>query len=380
MSFPSPAIEGFRAAFRRPSLTFAEITWRWTIGAVGWTLFLFSIIEYLNTLPVTRGDRTLLGTRQPVLIGRAISHILRGSLNRAVLTTLLITVALALMWTIAASIGRAATVRALLDYFRRDVAGNVTVSTLPAADPEQDANLVLARGAAAAAVERINNVSTEPSDSILPQVFRAPLALNFLRLAVSLSAILAFMGAAMLAGLASPVSSPKPALAFILFLLFAASICIAWPTLNWFLSLASIFAIRDGNDAPAAFSAAVTFSRERMGPVFAVSAWTGVAHLVALSVAGTAVSLPLAFVQFVPPRLIIVVIIFLSLAYFAVVDWLYIARLAGYICITEMPDTVVMPATLRAAPPAAPNTPQSHTSIDRNEPILSDLPNLALET
>ena len=32
MSLPSPTIEGFRAAFRRPSLTFAEMAWRWTVG------------------------------------------------------------------------------------------------------------------------------------------------------------------------------------------------------------------------------------------------------------------------------------------------------------------------------------------------------------
>src|SRR5713226_274609 len=122
MSLTSPTIEGFRAAFRRPSLTFAEIAWRWTVGAVAWTLFLFSFIEYLNTLPVSRGDKTLLGTRQPVLIGRAISHIFRGSLNRAVFAVLLVAVGLALLWVIAASMGRAATVRALLDYFRKDVA------------------------------------------------------------------------------------------------------------------------------------------------------------------------------------------------------------------------------------------------------------------
>src|SRR5712672_2692794 len=121
MSLLSPTLEGFRATVRRPSLTFAEIAWRWTVGAVAWTLSIFSFIEYLNTLPVSRGDKTLLGTRQPLLIGKAISHILRGSLNRAVLAVLLAVVAIALLWVIAASIGRGVTVRSLLDYFREDV-------------------------------------------------------------------------------------------------------------------------------------------------------------------------------------------------------------------------------------------------------------------
>src|SRR5216684_14501 len=113
MSRTSPTLDGFRAAFRRPALTFAEIAWRWAVGAVAWTLFIFSVIEYLNTLPVTRGDKALLGTRQPLLIGKAISHIFHGSLNRAVFAVVLGAAALVVLWIIAASIGRIATVRAL---------------------------------------------------------------------------------------------------------------------------------------------------------------------------------------------------------------------------------------------------------------------------
>ena len=99
------------------------------------------------------------------------------------------------------------------------------------------------------------------------------------------------------------------------------------------------------------------------------------AHLVALSIVGTAVSLPLAFIQFVPPRLVIAVVIVLTLAYFAIVDWLYIARLAGYICIAEMPDA--QPVLAPLAPPSTSQSPP-HAAIDRDEPILSDLPILIL--
>jgi hypothetical protein len=66
------------------------------------------------------------------------------------------------------------------------------------------------------------------------------------------------------------------------------------------------------------------------------------------------------------------VVIFLTLIYFAVADWLYIARLAGYVCITEMVDDLASPERLPAPPP--------QTSIDRDEPILSDIPNLAVGT
>lgn len=379
MSLKSPTIEGFRAAFRRPSLTFTEMAWRWTVGGAAWTLLLFLFIEYLDTLPVSHGDMTLLRTRQPLLVGRAISHILRGSLNRAVLATLLAAVALTLLWIIAASIGRAATVRALIDYFRRDVVCNVTVPSIPSAASQEVVNNIPDGSVNVVREDAASAASTDIQDSMPLRVFRPLITLNFLRIAVALASILAFAGAAILAGFASPAANPRPGMAFLLFLPFAALICTAWPALNWLLSIASIFAIRDGDDTLDAVSSAVAFSRERTGPVFAVSTWNGFAHLVAISIAGTAVSLPLAFIQIVPARLIIAAIALLTLAYFAIVDWLYIARLAGYVCIVEMPDALATSASSVTAPPATHGAlPQA--AIDRDEPILSDLPNLVVGT
>jgi len=344
MSRISPTLEGFRASFRRPSLTLAEIAWRWTIGAVGWALVFFWLIEFLGTLPVSKGDAALLSTRHPFLVGRAIGHILSGSLNRAVLAALLAVTGLALLWIITASIGRSATVRALLDYFCRDIA---------------------------------SDISAETHAGIKSRPLRSLIGLNFLRVAVALAALLAFVGASILAGFVSSDANPQPGLAFILFLPLAGLICIAAPALNWLLSLASVFAVRDGEDTLGALSVSVVFFRERWGPVLAVSIWTGLAHLVALSVATTAVSLPLAFIQIAPSRLVIAGVILVALAYFAVVDWLYMARLAGYLCIAEMPDALAASAPLPAPPPAggqfAPNAP-AQTTIDRDEPILSDIP------
>jgi hypothetical protein len=340
----SPTLEGFRTAFRQPSLTLTEIAWRWTVGAVAWSLFLFSLIEYLGTLPVTTGDAAVLRTRQPLLVGRAIAHILQGSLNRAVLAGLLAALALSFIWIVAASIGRAATVRALLDYFRGDVA---------------------------------SNPPTEMYDATEPRPLPSLVGLNCLRAAVALAAILAFVGAAIVSSFASPDANPHPGLAFILFLPLAGSICLVWPALNWLLSLACIFAVRDGEDALGALSAAVTCSRERPGPVFAVSTWTGLAHLTAFGIATTAASLSLAFIHVLPSRLVIAGVVLVTLIYFAIADWLYMARLAGYVCIAEMPDALVSSGPLPAAPAGAghlaPNVPPQ-TTVDRDEPILSDVP------
>lgn len=343
MSRVSPTLEGFRATFRVPSLTFAEIAWRWTIGATASALTLYSFFEYLNTLPVTHADATLLSSRQPALIGRAIAHIFHGSLSRAVVAALLGALALSLLWVVAASLGRNATVRELLVHFRSKFAADVS------ADGPRTTN---------------------------PRPLRALAALNFLRVALALAAILALVGAALLCSFASSDVHPRPWLVFFLFVPLAGLIGVAGWGLNWLLSLAPIFAVRNNEDALGAISAAVTFARDHVGAVLAVGTWTGLAHFVALSVASTAVSIPLAFLQIAPWRAVVAVMIFMTLIYLAVADWVYMARLAGYVCIAEMPAPQIAPPILFPPDePVAPSLP-IQTTIDRDEPILSDFPGL----
>jgi len=349
----SPTAEGFRAAFRRPSLTLGEISWRWTTGATAMALFFFGLFEYLNTLPVTNGELLFLRTRQPYLVGQAIAHILRGSLSRAVMSALLAVLALSLLWIVAASLGRVVTVRSLLDHFasRRDAARYSSAEA-----PARDA---------------ANNGANS---------FQTLTRLNFLRVTLGIAAIFGCVGAAILAGFASPDAHPRPGLAFLLFLPLAGLIWLAWSGLNWMLSMAGLFAVRDGEDAVGAISTAVAFCRERSRAVFAVSTWTGLAHLVAFVAATTVVSMPLGFAGLLPWRLVVLGVILVTLAYFALADWLYMARLAGYVCIAEMPEALLapeMPPTPQPTPSAV--APAIQSAIDRDEPILSDLPNPAGE-
>ena len=352
MPHVSPTLEGFRAAFRRPSLTFAEISWRWAIGAAATALFIFYGIEYLDTLPVSSSDALLLSTRQPALVGRAIEHILRGSLARAVFAALVAALALSLLWIIASSFGRLATTRALLDYFRRDIAGN------DYSDHDDD-----------------NDSAEVPK----PRPIRALIDLNFLRLAVILAAALAMVGAGILVSFLSTRTAPRPGLAFTIFLPLAALVLLAAWALNWWLSLAAVFAVRDGESSLGALSAAVACYRERTGAISAVSTWTGLAHLVAFSILGTAASFPLAFLQIAPSGWIIAGVILVTLVYLAVADWLYIARLAGYVFIAEMPYAVVETslAPIIAPPGAAFDT---SAAVDRGERILSDISTMTAET
>ena len=386
MSRPSPTLEGFRAAFRQPSLALAEIAWRWSVGATACTLLGFAFFEYLNTLPVNSGELLFLRSRHPILISRAIAHILRGSLTRVSMAALLGAAGLTVLWIFAASLGRAITVRALLDHF--------SDRFVPDSAPQSAAPIARGEACAPQPNEADGNAIDSPPVRLAERRKRflpaSLLALNFLRTAVTLAAWFALVGASILAGFASTNRNPQPGLAFLFFLPLAALVGGLWLILNWFLSLAALFAVRNGNDhhqdTLSAISAAVTLCRNRFGPVVAVSAWFGLAHIAAFMGASTVSSFSLGFVGVLPRRALLATLTVLALIYFAVVDWLYTARLAGYLCIAEMPDALFAPALpLPLAPPSggpqfAPLSAPLAASIDREERILSDVPKLAVET
>ena len=345
----SPTAEGFRTAFRRPLFTVAEIVWRWAVGATAIALFFFGFFEFLNTLPVTGGDLLFLKSRQPVLISQAIAHILRGTLYRGGSSLMLAAILIGALWMVAASLGRIATMRAIFDSVREQIRGKAAASGIVVAE-------------------------TEPfyDGNPLPSLLR----LNFLRLSVVLASIIAFWGATIVAGFAATGKDPRPGLVFLLFIPLAVLIALIWFWLNWLLSLAAVFAVRDGADALGSIGSAVSLCREHPGPVFSVSTWTGLAHLVAFVGATTVVGIPLSLAPLFAWRPVVLAVILLTLLYFAVADWIYMARMAGYAVILEMPEA------LWVAPPPIPSppTPSLTTSIDKDELILSDLPPLATQS
>jgi hypothetical protein len=241
---------------------------------------------------------------------------------------------------VAASLGRLAILEAILEYFRARF---------------RDLGLPEQGNPAAADARHSGRVSTL-------------LRLSFLRVAVALAAMVALAGASIISGFASSPDHPRPELVFVLFLPVAAFVCFIWYVLNWLLSLASVFVVRDGEDALGAVSSVVRLCRERPGALLAVSSWTGVVHLIAFVGASTVVSLPLALAAILPWRLVVLGVCLVTLAYLAVADWLYTARLAGYVCIAELPDAAPI------FPSSGPPVIEPSTTIDRDELILSDVP------
>jgi len=342
----SPTLEGFRAILRQPSFGLAEIAWRWSFGVAAGLLLTFSFLEYLDTLPVTRGELFLLRTHHPVLIFQAIAHIFRGSAPRVVAASIVLTLTLAAAWIGIASLGRAATVRALLDYLRESTG-------LPA---------------------------DRTAGSFRPPVFvrlRSLAGLNFFRVGVTLAAVVGCLGASLLAGFASPKASPSPGSAVLIFLMLVMFVGLAWSAVNWFLSLAAIFVVGGGRDTFSAVAAAVDLCRFRTGSVLAAATWFGLGHVVAFVVASSVVAFPLAFAGVLPAGVVLGGVLLVTLLYFAVVDFLYVGRLAAFVFIVEGPEEPPVPE-IAAEPPSgsqqATLSLQPGSGVDPDELILSDMP------
>ena len=342
MKSRSPTLEGFRAIFRRPSFALAEIAWRWSFGAAAALLLVFTFFEYLDTLPVSKGDLVLLRTRQPALISRAVLHIFRGSAFRVVETAVVLALTLGIAWVVVASLGRAATLKALVAYFREE------------------------------------NVSAAEHQGKKHGRFASLFALNVFRLGTTLAATVGCLAAVLLGGAVSRPTDPAPGSALLITMTVAMLVWLAWSTLNWFLSLAAVFVVADGRDTLGAIAAAVDLCRTRAGSLFAAGTWFGLAHLTAFVVAGSIVAFPLGFAAVLPAGVVLGGILLVTLLYFAIADFFYIGRMAAYTAIVEMPES---PVSAQTAPPALPRagtylhpTIQSSPAVDASELILSDLP------
>ncbi len=310
---------------RQPSFGMAEIAWRWSFGLAASILLIAGFLEYLDTLPVTARDVLLLRTGQLPLVSRALASIFHGSSPRVVLAGLILIPALALAWMVLGSLGRAATLKALVRYFRDEAT--------------------------------LHGFTGTPLRSLF--------GLHFLRLAATLAAIIGCFGAMLLGGAASTPKNPAPGSAFLIVLTTSMLVWLTWSTVNWFLSLSSVFVVAEGRDAFGALASAVSLCRSRAGSIFAAGTWFGLAHLTAFVVATSVVAFPLAFLGVLPGAVVFCGVLLVTLLYFAVTDFLYVGRLAAYVAIVELP--------LPVEPPAMPAVPALATTIDKDELILCDV-------
>jgi hypothetical protein len=310
----SPAMDGLRLVYRQPVLGLAEVAWRWTVATAAWLLLGFLVIEYIDSLAITRGDLLLLRSGVPWLVMASVRRILMSGAGRFAAAALIVGSAVGVLWIFAASLGRAALIRAVLDSIR------------PGAEIE-------------------GSIQYEAGSL---------LGLHCLRVGLFTAAVLAWTCAAFLVGFAPSGSNRRSGL--VLLLLFALGLLIAgfWRCLDWVFSIAPIFTIRNGSGTLGSVSSATRFVLERKRAVVGAGTSFAAIHLVAFLAASSIASVPLTFLGILPARVIVPVLVLLILVYFAVIDFLHVAKLAAYIAILALPEQSGQPALVSHQPRTPP--------------------------
>lgn len=284
---PRPLVrDGFRAVLRQPGLIGAEIAWRWSFGAAAWFLIAIALDRALTATQISSAEIALASGNQ-ALAADALARMVYDFLPRLALAAAVLIPALALLWIAAASLGRWITLRALLSGGFSGASGN----------------------------------------------FRSLLAVNFLRAALAVVAAAGLLGAGLIARILVGPGDPASAVAVAMAL--AALVAFFWSVVNWFLALAPVFILRDGRGAPTAIADSLALLTRYLGEYLGIAFSFGLLRGAALLVAIAFSLAPLAATNSV--AVAVGLSIPIALAYFAVADFLYIARLAAFVGLAEGP-------------------------------------------
>ncbi|MDR3747212.1 MAG: hypothetical protein P4M04_03495 [Acidobacteriota bacterium] len=284
--------DGFAALWHDPALLLAELTWRWCFGFSAWALAIISAALFLDSLKISHGDEFLLGTLQPLLISSAVRHILHGSATRFLAQQVALFLGLTLLWSLAATAGRAATLGRLVAMFSAD--------------------------------EEPETLRWEFGPIFVLQLLRAIWSL----IALTVMILLLALGTIMAAD-ARPMRAA---------LLLSFGVGLAWAfgaVLNWFFAVTPLFCIRTSAGAMDALAQCVNFAARQSGRLFGLGLGFGALRLVWAGTMFFVVLAPINWARHIAPGWVIVAMVLLALIYFAGADLLYLARLGAYASLAE---------------------------------------------
>lgn len=280
---PNPITQGLRAVMRDPTIFLVEILWRWSFAVLACLLVAGVGMMLLGPLHVGKAWDTAWGSRDPQRIGQLLVAIILLLGVKLILAAIAVPLAIALLWGIFSALGRFVTVKRLR------------------------AGLTSLR-------------------------FRTVFALQLLRGLVSWFALIllvaAILGEALIA---TRGTQPDLVLYYLMVMPTVVLIGVSWLILNWYLSLAATFG-RDGQSFRGAFrEARQTVRRQRSdfaGTGFVFLLFRTVILLIALAICGLTSGM-----AGTAPQSYFVLLVIVSLAYFGVADFLYMARMAAYLAL-----------------------------------------------
>jgi hypothetical protein len=280
---PNPVTQGLRQVTRDPVIFLVEIVWRWSFALLACLLVAAVGLLLLGPLHVGPTWDTAWRSRDPQRMGQLVFTILLILGTKAIIAAIAIPIAVAFLWAILSGLGRFVTIKRL----------RTGLSSLR---------------------------------------LRSILALQFLRAFVSWFSLMLMFAATFGEALVAS-RGPKPDLLLYYFMMMPSVVLISalWLTVNWYLSLAAIF----GRESQS-FRGAIRQARQAVrlqrsdfaGTGFVFMLFRTVVLLVATAICGLTSGMVGS-----SPQAYFVLLTVVSLTYFAVADFLYMARMAAYLAL-----------------------------------------------
>ncbi|HET9165169.1 MAG TPA: hypothetical protein VFP11_04170 [Candidatus Angelobacter sp.] len=307
---PNPITQGLRAVTRDPAIFLVEILWRWSFAILACLLVAGVGAMLLGPLHVGHAWDTAWRSRDPQRMGQLVlAVLLLLGMKIIVIAAIAVPLSIALLWGIFSALGRFVTVKRL----------------------------------------RTGLTSLR---------FRSIFALQLLRAFIGwLCLVLLF--AAMFGEALIATRGPQPDLLLYYLMVLPSVVVISsfWLTVNWYFSLAAIFG-REGQSFRGALRQARQTVRQQRSD-FAGTGFVFLLFRVVVLLIATAICGLTSGMVGSSPQSYFTLLIIVSLAYFAIADFLYMARMAAYLALAAAHVDPAAGPTLVATSSALPveNTP-----------------------
>ncbi len=276
--------QGLRSVRERPYLLLIEIAWRWCFGLFMVIAVALAVAIYLRYFPISPEDMRALHSMVPILVATVIAKLVIDTGPALLRIVLVLVPVLLLGWALLASIGRSAV------------------------------------------LSRIAKFPARPA-------FAASFALHFWRALLAFIASIAALLVVVGAGFAGVglTHSMQPNIALTAAILFPGLLIVAfaWSVVNWYLSVAVLFA-HAGRSMGGALREGYRFSRRRRRELARIAFAMGVLRLFWFLVMTIASLLVAALLARTSTLTAIVLLLALTLIYFAVADLFSLARWLAY--------------------------------------------------
>lgn len=308
---PNPITQGLRAVTRDPAIFLVEILWRWSFALLACLLVVGVGLMLLGPLHVGPVWDNAWRSRDPQKMGQVVLGIVLILGAKVIMTAAIaVPLAITLLWSILSALGRFVTVKRL---------------------------------------------RTGLTSLRLRSVFALQLLRGFIGWFSFVLLVAATFGEALIAS-----RGPKPDLLLYYLMVMPSVVLISafWLTVNWYLSLAAIFG-REGQGFRGALRQARQTVRQQRSD-FAGTGFVFLLFRVVVLLIATAICGLTSGMAGTAPQSYFVLLMVVSLAYFAIADFLYMARMAAYLALAAAYIDPAAGPKLVATPSALPVENTSH--------------------